>query len=158
MSLTGYLAIEDIPGESRRADHEDEIDVFGVEWSVEQMPRAMIGRGRVRARADVKPVVIRKLCDRASPYLAEASARGRSFPEAVLTVRKDSGEASLDYLIITMENVIVSAYGMASGVEDGPGDLISEKVELDFETVTIKYTQQADDHSAGDEHEVSLRT
>ena len=156
MPLTGYLEIEEIPGESQRQDHENEIDVLGVEWGVEQMPRAMISRGRVRARSDIKPLVIRKLYDKSSPYLAEAAERGRAFRKAVLTVRKDSGDAHLDYLVITMENVIIASYKMASGTEDAPASLIGETIELDFEGVTIKYTEQADDHSAGDEHEVSL--
>lgn len=156
MPLTGYLKIGDIPGESQRVDHEDEIDIFDLSWGMEQRRTAMTGRGRARARADVGPISVKKRYDASSPYLAEAVATGKSFRDMVLFVRKDSGEAHLDYLVITMENVIVTAYDMG-GASDDASDVIEEEIEIDFEAVTIKYTRTADDFSALGTHEVRLR-
>jgi len=154
MPLTAYLKIEDIPGESLRAGHEDEIDIVGIDWEIERVMAFRRGAGRRRARVEVEPLGLMKVIDKASPYLAEAALKGKSFPEAVLSVRKDSGEAHLDYLTITMENVMVSAYEFKNdGLED-PLDVIQERVELVFENVTYKYIVQNDDHSAGEEHEI----
>jgi len=114
---------------------------------------ASVGSGRPRQRAVVNPLVVRKMYDASSPYIALATMQGRSFDQAVITVRKDSGDAHLDYLEIVLENVLIAAYEM-NDVADGEG--IEEAVSLSFEKVNIKYTVQADDHSAGDEHEIEF--
>lgn len=155
MAFTGYMKIDDIKGESKRADHEDEIDVFGVRWGASQTSSASTGSGRTRGRAVVQDVTLHKYYDAASPYLALACLQGKSFPEIVIAVRKDSGEAHLDYLIITLTNVIISGYSMdGSGPKDSDDDMIVETVGLSCEKIGVKYTVQADDHSAGDEHEI----
>ncbi|SLN39374.1 hypothetical protein PEL8287_01940 [Roseovarius litorisediminis] len=154
MPLTGYMKIPDIAGESKRADHEDEIDFHGIDWDVARDSSQLIGRGRRRSRAVASPVEVLKFYDASSPYLALAVAQGKSFDEIVLSVRKDSGDAHLDYLVITLTNCMISGYQMTNqGLED-PQEQIGERVEIEFEKINIKYTVQADDHSAGDEHEI----
>jgi type VI secretion system secreted protein Hcp len=38
--------------------------------------------------------------------------------------------------------------------EDSSNELVSEEISISYEKVNFKYVVQADDHSAGDEHEV----
>ena len=156
MTLTAYLKIGDIAGESRRAEHEDEIDVHGLQWKISQQSSLLqrVGRGRARARATVDALTCLKFTDASSPYFALACFQGRSFPEATLTVRKDSGEAHLDYLVITMENVTVSGYEMSN--DAGDDEVVAERLGLTFEKVTYTYIVQNDDQSSGDEHEVEF--
>jgi type VI secretion system secreted protein Hcp len=155
MAFTGYLKIEGIDGESKRADHEGEIDVFGVQFEAKQMSSASVGSGRTRGRATLSDFSFNKWLDAASPYLMLACAKGKSFAEIVFTARKDSGDAHLDYLIITLENCIISSYSMAQNApEEGSSELVSETISVSYEKVTFKYVVQADDHSKGDEHEV----
>lgn len=155
MAFTGYLKIEEIKGESKRADHEDEIDVFGVYFGAYQNSSAATGSGRSRGRASVSDLIVYKWMDASSPYLALACMQGKSFAEIVLMARKDSGDAHLDYLQITMTNCIISKYQMSQKApEDGGQDMVVEDVSISFEKVKYKYVVQADDHSAGDEHEV----
>lgn len=155
MAFTGYLKIEGIDGESKRADHEGEIDCFGVSFSAQQMSSSSVGSGRTRGRATLSDFTFNKWYDTASPYLALACAKGKSFEEIVFTVRKDSGDAHLDYLIITLKNCIISSYQMTQNApEESSNELISETIAISYEKLTIKYTVQADDHSKGDEHEV----
>ena len=104
MPLTAYMKIPDIAGESQRADHEDEIDIHDVQWVIEQASVAQVGRGRSQSRARVDALICAKYYDASSPYLALACMQAKSFDEIVLMVRKDSGEAHLDYLTITMTN------------------------------------------------------
>ncbi|PUB17272.1 Hcp family type VI secretion system effector [Yoonia sediminilitoris] len=153
--LTGYLKIGDIAGESQRAEHEDEIDIHDIKWNIEQGSAAQVGRGRSRSRAQVDAIFLRKFTDAASAYLALACMQGKSFPDMVLSVRKDSGDAHLDYLIITMENVTISKFEVLGTGDGEGGQMIEEVLGLVFENVTYKYTVQADDHSAGDEHEIT---
>ncbi len=155
MPLTGYLKIGDIAGESQRADHEEEIDIHDVMWKIEQGSAAQVGKGRSRARAQVGAIELSKFMDASSPYLMLACMQGKSFPDMVLSVRKDSGDAHLDYLVITMENVTISKCEMVGIGDQEDGQMIEEALGLVFENVTVKYTVQEDDHSAGGEHEIS---
>jgi len=155
MAFTGYLKIEGIDGESKRADHEGEIDCFGVKFEARQSSSSSVGSGRTRGRATLSEFTFYKWLDSASPYLMLACAKGKSFGEIVFTVRKDSGDAHLDYLVITLENCIIAVYQMAQNApEDASAELIAEEIGISYEKVTFKYVVQADDHSAGDEHEV----
>ena len=155
MPLTAYMKIPDIAGESQRTDHEEEIDVHDIQWIIEQATVAQVGRGRSQSRAQVDALKFKKYYDASSPYLALACMQAKSFDEIVLMVRKDSGEAHLDYLTITMTNAIISSYHVL-GTGDGEGQMIEEEGGLAFEQVNIKYVVQADDHSAGDEHETEF--
>lgn len=155
MAFTGYVKIPGIDGESKRADHEDEIDCWGVKWKVEQASSASTGSGRTRGRAKVYDFEMMKWFDAASPYLALACMKGQSFDEIVFMARKDSGDAHLDYLTVTMTNCIITGYEMAHGGEEEEDvQMIQEIVRASCETINIKYVEQADDHSAGDEHEI----
>lgn len=155
MPLTGYLKLPDIDGESKAADHEGEIDFHGINWSVAQKAKAARpGSGRARARAIVSPLEVQKFYDASSPYIALAAMQGKAFDEIELSVRQDSGDAHLDYLKITLTNCTLSAYAMYNDGIDDPLTEISERVGISFEKVKVLYTVQADDHSAGDEHEI----
>lgn len=156
MALTAYLKVGDIKGESQRADHEDEIDIHDMKWNIEQGSAAQVGKGRSRARAQVGALNLRKFTDASSAYLALACMQGKSFPDMVLAVRKDSGEAHLDYLVITMENVTISKFETIGVGTEEDGQMLEEIVGIVFENVTYKYTVQEDDHSAGDEHEITF--
>jgi type VI secretion system secreted protein Hcp len=152
--MTAFLTIPDIPGESQRAHHEGEIAVHGLSWAVEQSGSSRVGRGRRRSRADVSPLQVLKLVDKASPYLALAAMQGKAFDEIVLKVHRGSGEGHLDYYTITMENCVLVAVAQENiGFED-PLDSIEESVSIECENIKLTYVEQSDDGSAGDEHEI----
>ncbi|MGB8814880.1 MAG: type VI secretion system tube protein Hcp [Paracoccaceae bacterium] len=155
MAFTGYLKVEGIDGESKRADHEGEIDVFGVKFSAQQTSSSATGSGRTRGRATLSDFGIKKWYDAASPYLALACMQGKSFDEIVFCARKDSGDAHLDYLTVTLKKCIISSYAMKQDSAEAAGDdMIGEDITISYEEIAIKYVVQADDHSKGDEHEV----
>jgi type VI secretion system secreted protein Hcp len=155
MAFTGYLKIEGIDGESVRADHEGEIDCWGVTFSAQQASSSSVGSGRTRGRATLSDFGFMKTYDASSPYLALACAKGKSFGEIVFSARKDSGDAHLDYLVVTLENCIISSYQMGiSAPEETSGQQITESIAVSYEKLKIKYVVQADDHSKGDEHEI----
>lgn len=153
MAFKGNLRIDDIQGESQDADHRDEISVNGIQWGTRTKKSAQIKRGRSRSRPKVDSLTVFKSVDAATPYLALASMQGKSFDEIVLMVRKDSGEAHLDYLVITMTNCVFTSFDIESD-PTGNDDIISEALSISFEKVKVIYTVQAEDHSAGDEHEI----
>lgn len=145
-----YLKIDDIPGESQRVGHEDEIDFSGLSWKIER-PESDSGTGRATAQVKVGPIKIRKRIDKSSPYLTLATLNGQVFPEMILTVRRNNGDAPLDYLVITMTNVRVTSYEMATREQDNEP---TEEIGFTFEKINYKYTETEPDQSAGDEHEI----
>lgn len=151
MPMTGYMKLPDIDGESRRADHEDEIDLLSIDWSMAQAATMQVGSGRTRSRATVNPISVTKSYDASSPYIALACMQGKAFDEVVISFRKDSGEAHLDYLKITLTNVVISSYNFSGSAM---GEEITDSLSLSFEKINVLYTMQADDHSSGDEHEI----
>ncbi|MCG6898358.1 MAG: type VI secretion system tube protein Hcp [Thiocapsa sp.] len=152
MPLSAYMKVTDINGESKAAGHEDEIDLYDIQWLLEQEPRAMIGSGRTRGRAQINPVYVYKWYDAASPYLAQACMKGKSIEEIVILVRKDSGDAHLDFLQITLTNSLISHYEVLGEYEGTKA--IHEKVGIAAQKLKVKYIIEAEDHSAGDEHEI----
>ena len=138
-----YMKIPDIDGESQAAGHEGEIDVYGISWSMSQS-------GRLSCLQDME---VNKLVDLSTPYLFLAQSTGRAFDEVVIMFRKDSGDAHLDYLTITMSNAVINS--MVTGGVRGDTPL-TEKVTLGFDKVMIKYIMQNEDGSAGDEHTVEI--
>ena len=151
MPMTGYMKLPDIAGESRREGHEDEIDIVSIDWNMSQAANMQQGSGRTSSRATVHPVGIAKTYDASSPYIALACMQGKAFDEVVISFRQDSGEAHLDYLVITLTNVVISSYSMNGS---SMGEEITDQLSLAFEKVKVLYTVQADDHSSGDEHEI----
>ncbi|TCO70532.1 Hcp family type VI secretion system effector [Rhodovulum euryhalinum] len=152
MTLNAYMKVPDIAGESKSAEHEDEIDLYDVNWLMEQESHAQVGSGRTRGRAQINPIYVSKWYDASSPYLALACMQGKSFDEIVIMFRKDSGDAHLDYLQITLSNTTISKYEIVGEYEATKA--ISEVIGLAAEKIKVKYIIQAEDHSAGDEHEI----
>jgi type VI secretion system secreted protein Hcp len=151
MAVSGYMKIEEIPGESGRKDHEGEITISSLQWAATRPMVNTPGVGRSSGMASVSSLVVSKFYDKSSPYLAQAVLLATAFPEIVVTLRKDSGETHLDYLTITLTDCMVESYNFsgAADVETPP----MESISVVFNAMKILYIEQASDHSAGGEHE-----
>jgi type VI secretion system secreted protein Hcp len=151
MAVSGYMKIAEIPGESGRKDHEEEIIISSVQWGALRPVTNTPGVGRSSGMPNISSVTISKLYDKSSPYLAQAVLLATAFPEIVVTLRKDSGETHLDYLTITLTDCMIESYNF-SGAEGGDSPPM-ESVSLVFNKMKLLYIEQASDHSAGGEHE-----
>ena len=67
-----------------------------------------MGKGGGAGKVSVNDLSITKLVDKGSPMLMISCCNGKHFKEGVLTVRK-AGEKPLEYLKITMKEVLVSS-------------------------------------------------
>jgi len=150
MAFSGYLKIEDVPGESIRSGHEEEIVVASVSWGVSRSAFRNSGGQRESGLPEVQSIAISKDYDASSPYLALACIKAKNLGEVVLTLRKDQGDEHSDYLTITITNTLVENYQVSGGGGGNPVDSLS----LSFDTIKIKYLQDASDLTAGGEHEV----
>jgi type VI secretion system secreted protein Hcp len=145
-----------IAAETTQSGHEESVAAMSVSWGVGRaVSTSFTSSGRETSTPTFSEFVFTKMFDSASNDLALAAAKGTSFDEVTVTFRKDTGDDQLDYLVYTLTDVLISSYSMSSG-----GETPMESLSLNYTKIKGLYVKQADDHSAGSEHEFeyNLRT
>jgi type VI secretion system secreted protein Hcp len=139
-----FLKMTLIKGESKDAVHKDEMDVLAWSWG-ESSGTARTGKGVLPA-ACIQDLSLTKYIDSASPQLIMNGVTGVVTPEAVLTMRKATGDGGqIEFLILKMSNVIVSSYSTGGS---GGEDRLTENVALHFEAMRGEYRRQKPDGTA----------
>lgn len=114
------------------------IEALGVDYAV-NVPVAVSGGGGGAAsgKAQHKPIVIRKLPGASSLFFFEALVKGEHLPQVTITARKKGGgKGKQEYLIITLQDVIVTSY-QTSG---GEGDRAAvEEISFVFHTIQLSH-------------------
>src|SRR6476659_7696477 len=106
----------DIKGESLDSKHKDEIEVLSFSWGVTNAGSMAHGTGGGEGKATFHDLSFVHKIDKASPVLMQACATGVHLKEATITGRK-AGKGQQEYLIIKMNDVIVTAVLDAEGKE-----------------------------------------
>ena len=150
MAMDMFIKIGDLKGEARDKTHKDEIDVLAWSWGLSNSGSAQQGSGAGAGKVNVQDLSFTKYIDKSSPDLMLATCNGKHFPKAVLTVRK-AGEQPLEYLLITMEEVLVSS--LSTGGSGGE-DRLTENVTLNFAKVKVQYKEQTPTGGVGDKPEM----
>jgi len=146
MAMDMFLTIEPIKGESRDKTYKDKIDVLAWSWGMSNSGSAHAGGGMGAGKVNVHDMSITKHTDAATPDLMKSCCNGKHFGEAKLIVRK-AGEKPLEYLVVTMSDVIVTS--VQTGGSSGGDDRLTESVSLNFAKVKVKYSQQEKTGAAG---------
>ena len=144
MATDMYLKLDGIEGESLDSAHSAEINVLSFDYGTTQSATAHEGGGSTSGRADVHDMTLVKHVDKSSPLLFHLACSGTHIAKAVLSVRKAGGKAPVDYLVITLEQVLVSSF---KGGAQGSADRVSETLVLNFATIKVEYTPQKEDGS-----------
>lgn len=144
--LDGFLKLAGIRGDSTDADHAGEIVVGGYSFGVANTGSAGGGTGGGQGKATFTDLALTTEASSASPQLLVACASGNHFPEAVLTVRRGAGEQGLEFLKVTVEDVVISGYQAAGTTADGA---THETFTLNFATIKVEYTPQTATGGAG---------
>jgi type VI secretion system secreted protein Hcp len=144
MAVDMFLKLDDVKGESQDDKHKDEIDVLAWSWGMHQSGTTHLGGGGGSGKVSVQDISITKYVDKASPNLMMACCNGKHYKEALLTVRK-AGESPLEYIKLTMKEVIVS--NVSTGGSGGE-DRLTENVTLNFGEYKIDYQAQGPDGKA----------
>src|SRR3712207_904120 len=139
MAVNMLLKIDPVKGESKIDKHHDQIDVLAWSWGMSNSGTTHTGTGSGSGKVSVQDLSLTKWVDKATPDLMLACCSGKHFDKATLTVYKAGGDAPVDYLIVDMENVMVTA--VSSGGSGGE-DRLTENVTLNFGKVKVKYTVQ----------------
>jgi len=143
MAVDQFIKIGDIKGESQDKVHAGEIDVLAWSWGMSQSGDMHRGGGGGAGKVSVQDVSLTKYVDKSSPVLMQACSDGSQYKEAVLVVRK-AGRTPLEYLIITMNDVIITSVNTGGS---GGEDRLTENVTLNFSQVKVDYQEQKPDGS-----------
>jgi len=146
MALDIFLKLENVTGESADKTHRKEIDVINWSWGLMNTGSAHIGGGAGMGKGEVRDLEVTKFVDTSSAKLMLACCSGTHFPSALLTVRKAGGGKPLEYYKVKMEEVMIT-YISPNAAKNRFGQ--TEKVSLNFAKVTVDYTPQNGDGSAG---------
>lgn len=151
MAVDMFIKIGEVKGESRDKVHKTEIDVLAWSWGMSNSGTAHLGGGAGAGKVNIQDLSLTKYIDKSSPDLLLACCNGKHYNEATLTVRK-AGENPLEYLIIKMTDVLVTAVSTGGS---GGEDRLTENVTLNFAKVNVKYVEQTATGTAGDKPEMT---
>jgi type VI secretion system secreted protein Hcp len=138
MAVDMFLEIEKLSGESQDKVHKDQIQILGWSWAVAQTGTSSTGGGASAGKSEHNDLEVRKVIDRASPVLYQWCASGVHIGFVNLTVRKAGGD-SLEYLVIRLEDVIITSFDVGGEPKD---DQIQEKIRLNYARASMTYTPQ----------------
>ncbi|MCG8907801.1 MULTISPECIES: Hcp family type VI secretion system effector [Pseudomonas] len=142
MAVDIFIKIGDIKGESMDKTHKDEIDVLNWSWGMTQSGNMHVGGGGGAGKVSIQDLTLTKYVDKATPNLMMHCSSGKHIDKAVLTVRKAGGDNQVEYLIITLQEVLVTSLHTGGS---GGDDRITETVSLNFGQVSVDYQPQKAD-------------
>ena len=142
MAADIFAKIGDIKGESFDDKHKDEIEVLSWSWGITNAAMRATGTGAGAGKASFHDLSFTHKIDKASPVLMKSCATGQHMKEATITLRK-AGKGQQEFLIIKMNDVLITAVSDADGAEAGP----IESVSLAFAKVDVEYRPQKSDGS-----------
>ncbi|MEZ2353418.1 Hcp family type VI secretion system effector [Caballeronia sp. RCC_10] len=138
MAADMFIKIGDIKGESQDATHKEEIEVQNWSWGCMQTGSTHTGTGGGTGTATVSDLSFTKLLDKSSPTIVQSCCQGTHFSEVVLTMRKAGGKEPIEYMKVTLNEVLISNYSVGIGA----GDIGMENVGLNFAHFKIEYQPQ----------------
>ena len=136
-----FAKLGDIKGESLDDKHKDEIEVLSWSWGLTHAA-SHTGSGGGEGKASFNDLSFTHRIDKASPFLMQACATGVHLKEATITHRK-AGEGHQEFLVIKMNDVLVTAVAEADSTESEG----AETVSLAFAKVDVEYRPQKPDGS-----------
>jgi len=139
MAVDMSMDIEGIEGESKIKGFDKKIDILAWSWGMSQSGTFHGGGGGGSGKVNVQDLSFTKWVDKASTPLMLHCANGKHVPKCKLTVRKAGGDDPVNYIVITMDNCIVTSVSTGGS---GGEDRLTENVTLNFEKVTVDYMKQ----------------
>jgi type VI secretion system secreted protein Hcp len=146
MAWDAFLILDDtVKGESRRAGHEEQIELISFSFGASNPASIGVGSGGGSGTVSLSSFNIMKKTDASSVGMFKACCLGQHFPTASIELYKSGGDALL-YLKFDFEEVFVDNIQW-SGAEGGDGVPL-ESVSFSFGKVEVTYTKQAPDGTA----------
>ncbi len=151
MAVDMFIKIGSIKGESQDKTHKGEFDVLEWSWGVSNSGSAQQGSGQGAGKVNVQDLTFTKYIDKGTPDLLLACCSGKHIDQAQLTVRKAGGESPVEYMLITMQNLIITNVQTGGKADQ---DRLTETVSLNFQKVKVQYKEQTETGGIGDKPEM----
>jgi type VI secretion system secreted protein Hcp len=146
MAVDMFLKLEPIKGEATDSKHKDEIDVLSFNWGLNQTGSQHHSLGGGAGKVTVHDLHFTHWADKSTAYLIKACTKGEHIQKGILTVRKAGGDQALEYIKITMEDIIVSSVTPGGTMGD---ERLTENVSLNFRKFKYEYTAQTEKGGGG---------
>jgi type VI secretion system secreted protein Hcp len=130
-----FVKIDGIVGESKDVKHKDEIDVESWSWGETYQGSPRTGGGGGAGRVSMQDLLFTTKLSKASPRLFLACASGEHFKTALLSASRGSRSKRVEYLKITLSDVIVSSYQISASAADRPA---MDQVSLNFAKIEVE--------------------
>src|SRR5262245_35980320 len=117
MAFDAFLKIEGIEGDSQQKGHPGEIEISSFSWAETNTGSPATGSGGGAGKVQMQDFHFAMATSKASPQLHQFCASGKHAREATLTCRK-AGREQLDFIKITMTDVLVSSYSIGGTTGD----------------------------------------
>jgi type VI secretion system secreted protein Hcp len=125
MAFDAFLKLDGIPGGSQSKVHPGEIEISSFSWGETNVGNANSGGGAGAGKVQIQDFHFTMTTSKASPTLLKQCATGEHIKEATLSCRK-SGGSQQDFMVIKMNDVIISSYQVGGASGDGdPTDSLS---------------------------------
>lgn len=138
MSVDIHIKIDSIPGMSEHKGFEAQIQVESFGWGMTQATSFGKSTGGGAGKVNVADLSFVHFVDKASPKLMIACCTGQHIKDAVMTCRKAGGTSGVDFLKITLTDVLVSSVQPSGTTTDTP----MESVQLSFAEFKVEYQEQ----------------
>lgn len=140
MALDYFLYIHGIPGASRDARHQGQIEILNWAWGTGFAPTASaaaVAAPETLPPLDTKGFCVWKPIDKASPKLLYACASRQTLSKAVFTARR-AGDVREEAFRFTLHEVQVTAFDVSASSGESPVEQISLGFSrLEFDVVDI---------------------
>jgi type VI secretion system secreted protein Hcp len=148
MAVDMFLKIDGISGESLDNKHKGEIDISSFSFGATQVSNARAS-GAGAGKVSFQDIHISSPVNVASPKLFQACATGQHFKKAVLTCRKAGGDQGIEFLKLTLTDLLVSSFSNGSNPLDsgfsslaGEDAFPTDQFSLSFAKIELDYTSQ----------------
>lgn len=121
MNNSIYLKVDGVTGEAKDGQHEGWIDVQHFRWRISQPTENSVGGGGGIGKAVVREMEVLARIDKAMPTMMKKCIQGEHLSAVSLGLRKAS-ESTDDYLIIKMQQVMISAVEIMPFTDASAGD------------------------------------
>jgi len=150
MATNFLLKLDGIEGESQVEGMSGHIEVLSLKFGGTQTGSFGAGSGGGAGKFTANDVEITALTGKHTPKVLEACATGKHIKTATLICRKAGGGTAVEFLKVTLSDVIVSK-NITSFVPsaDGKNELPVDELNLNFGKITVAYKEQKKDGSAG---------
>lgn len=139
MAVNIHIKIDSIDGMSQVDGFTNQIQVLSFAWGMTQTTNFATSQGGGAGKVNVQDLNFMHSVDKASPKLMLACSTGQHIKEAILTCRKVDGSSGVDFLKITLTDVLVSSVQpQGSNGDDTP----MESVSLAFGAYKVEYQEQ----------------